>query len=157
MNDIVIRPAYREDFEIISKLIADQNKLPATHCIQSETSEDYQGIQREMTGLDLSSALRLAVAFQTDRLIGALGCELDEELGRGWLRGPFAVCWAGRSFARSMSWCSASPRPRCAWLTSAARRVTSKAGWSLCGPRWSSWGSRRGRGSKAGTSPSRIG
>ncbi|MBI5565153.1 MAG: GNAT family N-acetyltransferase [Chloroflexi bacterium] len=89
MNDIVIKPAHREDFEIISKLIADQNKMPATHCIQSDTSEDDQGIQRELAGLDLSSALRFVVALQADRLIGALGCELDEELGRGWMRGPF--------------------------------------------------------------------
>jgi ribosomal protein S18 acetylase RimI-like enzyme len=91
VNNISIRPAHREDFEIISRLIADQNKQPATHCIQSDTSEDFQGVQRELTDLDSSSALRFVVALQADCLIGAVGCELDEELGRGWVRGPFII------------------------------------------------------------------
>lgn len=91
MNNISIKQAHREDFDSISRLIADQNKNPQTHCIQSDTGEDYQAILREMTHLDLSSAICFVVAFQDDRLIGVLGCELDEELGRGWVRGPFIV------------------------------------------------------------------
>jgi hypothetical protein len=83
VNNIFIRPAHREDFENISRLIAAQNKNPETHCIQSDTGEEYQGIQRELTQLDSSSAICFVAAFQDDRLIGALGSELDEELGRG--------------------------------------------------------------------------
>jgi ribosomal protein S18 acetylase RimI-like enzyme len=30
------------------------------------------------------------LAFQQDDLTGAMGCEYDEELGRGWLQGPHA-------------------------------------------------------------------
>jgi ribosomal protein S18 acetylase RimI-like enzyme len=30
------------------------------------------------------------LAFQQDRIVGAMGCEYDEELGRGWLQGPHA-------------------------------------------------------------------
>jgi GNAT superfamily N-acetyltransferase len=91
VNNIFIRQARREDFEIIARLIADQNKNPETHCIQSDTGEEYQGIHREMTHLDLSSAICFVVAFQDAQLIGVLGSELDEELGRGWVRGPFIV------------------------------------------------------------------
>jgi len=91
LNDIFIRPARREDFESISRLIAAQNKNPHTHCIQSDTGEEYQDIHREMTHLDSSSAICFVAAFQDDHLIGALGSELDEELGRGWARGPFIV------------------------------------------------------------------
>ncbi len=89
MNNIIIRPAYREDFEIIARLIADQNKQPETHCIQSDTGAEYQSIQRELMQLDLSAALCFVAAFRDDQLIGVVGSELDEELGRGWLRGPF--------------------------------------------------------------------
>jgi ribosomal protein S18 acetylase RimI-like enzyme len=91
MNNLSIRPARKEDFEIVSKLIADQNKNPETHCIQSDTGVDYQSIQNEIIRLDLDSGICFMVAFQDDQLIGTLGCELDEELGRGWLRGPFVV------------------------------------------------------------------
>ena len=91
MNNIAVKSANKEDFKIISKLIADQNKNPETHCIQSDTGDDYQSIQNEMDRLDLTSGIRFVIAFQNSRLIGTLGCELDEELGRGWLRGPFVI------------------------------------------------------------------
>jgi GNAT superfamily N-acetyltransferase len=91
VNNIAIRPAQKDDFEIISKLIADQNKNPETHCIQSDTGNDYQSIRNEITRLDLDSGICFMVAFQGEQLIGTLGCELDEELGRGWVRGPFVI------------------------------------------------------------------
>jgi GNAT superfamily N-acetyltransferase len=91
MSNIAIRPARKEDFLIISKVIADQNKNPETHCIQSDTGNDYQSIQNEIIRLDLDSGICFMVAFQDNQLIGTLGCELDEELGRGWVRGPFVI------------------------------------------------------------------
>jgi ribosomal protein S18 acetylase RimI-like enzyme len=91
VNNISIRPAHKEDFEIVSKLIADQNKNPETHCIQSDTGNDYQSIRNEITRLDLDSEICFMAAFQGEQLIGTLGCELDVELGRGWVRGPFVI------------------------------------------------------------------
>lgn len=91
MKNIAVRPAQKQDFEIISKIIADQNRNPETHCIQSDTGNDFQSIQNEITRLDLDSGICFIVAFQDNQLIGTLGCELDEELGRGWIRGPFVV------------------------------------------------------------------
>ncbi len=89
MNDISIRQARRKDFDDISMLIARQNLNPRTHCIQSDTGKDHQAVLREMNQLDMDSALCCAAAFREDNLIGVLGCELDEPLGRGWVRGPF--------------------------------------------------------------------
>lgn len=94
MNTI-IKQAVKEDFESISKLIADQNKNPETHCIQSDTGNDYQNIQNEIARLDLDSGICFVMAFQNDKLIGTLGCELDEDLGRGWTRGPFVIAKTG--------------------------------------------------------------
>jgi ribosomal protein S18 acetylase RimI-like enzyme len=91
VSNIAVKSANKEDFEIISKLVADQNKNPETHCIQSDTGDDYQSILNEMDRLDLNSGIRFVIALQNSRLIGTLGCELDEELGRGWLRGPFVI------------------------------------------------------------------
>jgi GNAT superfamily N-acetyltransferase len=91
MNTIAVRPARKADFEVISKLIAEQNKNPETHCIQSDTGNDQQSIQNEINRLDLDSGIRFMAAFQDNQLIATLGCELDEELGRGWVRGPFVI------------------------------------------------------------------
>jgi ribosomal protein S18 acetylase RimI-like enzyme len=91
MNTTIIRQAHKADFELISKLIAFQNKNPETQCIHSYTGDSDQSIYSEIVRLDLSSGICFVMAFQADRLVGVLGSELDEELGRGWLRGPFIV------------------------------------------------------------------
>ncbi|MBN1427445.1 MAG: GNAT family N-acetyltransferase [Anaerolineae bacterium] len=89
MNDITIKQANAEDFETISKLIADQNKNPDTHCIQSDTGNSYQSIHNEMVRLDSDAGICFVMAFQNGEMIGTMGCELDQDLGRGWTRGPF--------------------------------------------------------------------
>jgi len=89
MDNIEVRQAHKVDFGTIAGLIADQNKNPETHCIQSDAGNDLQSIQNEMTRLASDSGICFVMAFQGDQLLGTLGCELDEELGRGWLRGPF--------------------------------------------------------------------
>jgi GNAT superfamily N-acetyltransferase len=72
-------------------LIANQNNNPENHCIQSDTSDDYRSIRKEMIHLVSDAGICFMMAFQNDELIGTLGCELDEELGRGWTRGPFVT------------------------------------------------------------------
>jgi len=91
MHNISIRAAKAEDFETISKLIADQNKNPETHCIQSDTGNNYQSIQNEIIRLASEAGICFIMAFHNGELIGTLGCELDQELGRGWARGPFII------------------------------------------------------------------
>jgi GNAT superfamily N-acetyltransferase len=91
MNNITVKQAKAEDFETISKLIADQNKNPDTHCVQSDTGDDYQSIQNELFRLASDDGICFMTAHQNGELVGALGCELDQELGRGWTRGPFVT------------------------------------------------------------------
>ena len=91
MTNTTIRQAKAEDFETIAKLIAEQNKNPATHCIQSDTGDTYQSIQNEMLRLAAEAGICCMAAFQNGELAGTLGCELDQELGRGWTRGPFII------------------------------------------------------------------
>ncbi len=91
MDNITIKQAKAEYFETISKLIAEQNKSPEIHCIQSDTGADSQSIQNEMVRLAAEDGICFMTAFQNGDLIGSLGCELDQELGRGWTRGPFII------------------------------------------------------------------
>ena len=89
MNAINYRPAQATDLESIAQMIVEQNRHPDTHCIHSDNAEDAPGTLREMQRLHAEGGLRFVVATGGDQLLGALGCELDEELGRAWLRGPF--------------------------------------------------------------------
>ncbi len=86
--NIITKQAQRDDFEPISKLIAVQNQNPETHCIHSDTG-DEKNILAEIIRLDADSQICFVTVKQNEQLIGALGCEYDEGLGRGWLRGPF--------------------------------------------------------------------
>lgn len=91
MNPFIIQKASAANFEAISNLILNQNKNPETHCINSETGNDAHSILSEMIRLDSDSGICFMLALQTGEMMGALGCELDEEMGRGWMRGPFIV------------------------------------------------------------------
>src|SRR5688572_1175274 len=91
INNIQLRKAHRDDFEGIARLIADQNKIPAQYCIQSETGKDEESIWQEMIKLDKMGEFCGVVAMKENRLVGVLGCEIAEAIGRGWLRGPFVL------------------------------------------------------------------
>ena len=90
-----IRRAGRDDFPAIAKLIAEQNETPESQCIHS--GEGYESILQTMVKWDQVFEICFAIAVRDGHLMGVLGSEFDEDLGRGWLWGPFVVAqdWTG--------------------------------------------------------------
>ncbi len=88
MNAIEIKEAQREHFSNIARLIAAQNDMPESQCIHS--GEEYASILKTMHKWDDVAEIAFAIATQDSRLVGVLGSEFDQDLGRGWLWGPFA-------------------------------------------------------------------
>jgi ribosomal protein S18 acetylase RimI-like enzyme len=86
---IDIRKAERADFPGIASLIAHQNRKPELQCIHS--GEGYESILQTMIKWAEASEFCFAIAQQDGQLVGALGCEFDESLGRAWLWGPFVL------------------------------------------------------------------
>ncbi len=91
MNELTLRLAEERDLAALAALIAGQNRNPETQCIHSETGESERAVYEEMSTLHGNGELCFVLAHDGDRLVGALGSELDEEMGRGWLRGPFVL------------------------------------------------------------------
>lgn len=89
MDALEIRQARHEDLAEIASLIAQQNQTPEHQCITS--GEGYDSILQTMLKWDKVSEICFAIAVQDGRLVGLQGAEFDEELGRGWLWGPFAL------------------------------------------------------------------
>ena len=89
MNAIEIREAQREHFPGIARLIAAQNATPESQCIHS--GEGYEGILKTIQKWDDAAEIAFAIAIQDGQLVGLLGSEFDQDLGRGWLWGPFAL------------------------------------------------------------------
>lgn len=89
MKSIEIKEAQREHFPNIARLIAAQNGTPESQCIHS--GEGYEGVLKTMHKWDDVAEIAFAIAIQDGRLLGLLGSEFDQDLGRGWLWGPFAL------------------------------------------------------------------
>ncbi len=89
MNAMEIRQAQREHFPGIARLMAAQNELPESQCIHS--GEGYEAILQTMHKWDDVDEIAFAIALQDGRLVGVLGSEFDQDLGRGWLWGPFVL------------------------------------------------------------------
>jgi ribosomal protein S18 acetylase RimI-like enzyme len=88
-QSIEIREAGRANFPAIARLISRQNQAPDLQCIHS--GEGYASILQTMIKWAEASEFCFAIALQDSQLVGALGCEFDESLGRGWLWGPFVL------------------------------------------------------------------
>lgn len=89
MNTVEIRNAQPADFVRIARLIAQQNAAPESQCLIS--GDSYDGILQTMCQSDEASEICFAIALRDGQLLGALGCEFDQELARGWLWGPFVL------------------------------------------------------------------
>ena len=86
---IHVRPARREDFRPIAARIAEQNETPATQCLIS--GEGAESIYLQMVAYEEIGEICFAIATCDDRLAGVFGCEFDQDLGRGWMWGPFVL------------------------------------------------------------------
>jgi GNAT superfamily N-acetyltransferase len=89
MKLIEIRAAERSDLIAIAQIIATQNQVPESQCIQSSATTDPQITLSEMQGLFDQDELRFVIAEAAGQIVGCLGCEFERGIGRGWMRGPF--------------------------------------------------------------------
>jgi GNAT superfamily N-acetyltransferase len=89
MGEITIREVIPTDYLSIAAMIVDQNRNPETHCIQSASTDDPVAVAEEIKDLYAKNELRFVVADIYGEIIGLMGCEFDEGVGRGWTRGPF--------------------------------------------------------------------
>jgi ribosomal protein S18 acetylase RimI-like enzyme len=89
MEEITIRATRPADFYSIAKIISSHNQTPESHCIQSSSTDDASAIAEEIEELYVKDELRLIVAELDGQIVGLIGCEFDESVGRGWMRGPF--------------------------------------------------------------------
>jgi GNAT superfamily N-acetyltransferase len=91
MEEIILRKAERSDFEEISRWIVEVSQLPEQQCIHSWSGEDSHTLCEQLLYYLEDAELVYVIAHQGSQLVGAMGSEYDEGLGRGWLHGPHAT------------------------------------------------------------------
>ncbi|MBN1146178.1 MAG: GNAT family N-acetyltransferase [Anaerolineales bacterium] len=86
---MTIHVAQKNDFLQIAELIEEQNRDPARQCIHSGAGWEAGDVLQIMLKWEEIGEIVFVIAQQGEGVVGVLGCEFDEGLGRGWLWGPF--------------------------------------------------------------------
>lgn len=87
----MIRIAGPADFPRVARLIQVTSLRPETHCIQSDVHSELGELVRDLETLQSENGGLFVVAERGQAILGSLGCELDRDAGRAWLRGPHVV------------------------------------------------------------------
>jgi len=88
MSDIIFRLAQQNDYLQLAEWLVRLCENPKRHCLHSWSGEDAADLGGLLLKYLADGELVYVLAFQGENLVGAMGCEYDEELHRGWLQGP---------------------------------------------------------------------
>ena len=91
MEEIIFQVAQRDDYRELAEWLVRVSQAPEQHCLHTWSGESAQGLQQQLQGYWDDSELCYVLALRDGRLLGTMGSEYDEELGRGWLHGPHVV------------------------------------------------------------------
>lgn len=84
---ITIRPLATDQRDEVLALIVGQQADPTRHI--SALGVDAAGVSAELDDLDPDWTTIVHVACAGDRIVGAIVTDLDDELGKAWLAGPW--------------------------------------------------------------------
>jgi len=102
VSETAFRLAQRSDIQRLVRWLVRLCEDPKRHCMHSWSGEGAA----DLGGLFLKyfddGELVYLLAFQGEALVGAMGCEIDEELHRGWLHGPHVGLGDWESMAESL-------------------------------------------------------
>ena len=88
MEEIIFRVAQRGEYRDLAEWLVQVSQVPEQHCLHTWSGEGAAELQQQLQGYWDDSELCYVLALRGGRLAGAMGCEYDEELQRGWLHGP---------------------------------------------------------------------
>ena len=88
MEAIAFQVAQREDLRELAQWLVQVSQVPEQHCLHTWSGQSAAELEQQWQGYWADAELCTIVARRDGRLVGAMGSEYDEELGRGWLHGP---------------------------------------------------------------------
>ncbi len=88
MKGLAFRVAKRDDYQELVAWLIQVSQPPDRHCLHTWSGQSAAGLRQQLLGYLDDAELCYVLAFREGRLVGAMGAEYDEELGRGWLHGP---------------------------------------------------------------------
>jgi len=103
MSEIAFRLAQRGDVPGLARWLVRLCEDPKQHCMHTWSGEDAADLGGLLSKYFDDGELVYVLAFRGESLVGAMGCEIDEELQRGWLHGPHVGLGDWESMAEELS------------------------------------------------------
>ena len=88
MEKTIVRLAQRDDYVDLAVWLVGVSQAAEQHCLHTWSGQSAEALRQQLLGYLDDSELWYVMAEQGGRLLGAMGAEYDESLGRGWLHGP---------------------------------------------------------------------
>ena len=88
MEGTSYRVAERGDYRELAGWLIRVSQPAEHHCLHTWSGQSAAALRQQLLGYLDDSELCYLLALRGGRLVGAMGAEYDEELGRGWLHGP---------------------------------------------------------------------
>lgn len=85
------RLANKADYPALAAWLVQISQAPEQQCLHTWAGQSADDLQQQLLGYLEDGELHYVLALHNDQLAGAMGCEYDEQLGRGWLHGPHAA------------------------------------------------------------------
>ena len=136
MRGFYLRPAGQADFQELARWLVEVSQLPEQHCLHTWSGQSADTLYHMLSRYWDDGELAYVVALQDDRLVGAVGGEYDQELGRGWLHGPHATGRQWQAIAAGLFTALLAELPACLRQLHAYLNVENVRGrrfYSQCG------------------------
>jgi len=91
MEDVLFRVAQRDDYHRLVPWLVEISQAPEQQCLHTWVSGSAAELEQQLLSYLDDGELCYVLALRNGGLVGAMGSEYDQELGRGWLHGPHAV------------------------------------------------------------------
>jgi GNAT superfamily N-acetyltransferase len=88
MEDVIFQVAQRDDYRELAGWLVQMSQAPEQHCLHTWSGQSADGLRQQLLSYWDESELCYIMALRAGQLVGAMGSEYDEGLGRGWLHGP---------------------------------------------------------------------
>ncbi len=102
MQDTFFGVARREDYRHLVQWLVAMGQAPGQQCLHTWSGQGTEAMQQQLLGYWEASELCYVLAWQADRLVGAMGSEYDQELARAWLHGPHATAASWEALAAEL-------------------------------------------------------
>lgn len=91
MENITFGVAQRDDYRGLAEWLVRVSQAPEKQCLHTWSGQSATGLHEKLLSYLYGSELCYIIALKGGQLVGAMGSEYDEGLGRGWLHGPHVV------------------------------------------------------------------